>query len=69
MTQDAMEQLLDRWTNDAVFRQQYQTDPEGTKRSEGFDLSDEDWEAVRSGGFDLSDGVLAERINKPRVRF
>ena len=67
--QDAIQQLLDRWTNDPEFRATYQADPEKAIRSAGFDLSDEDWQAVRATNFDLADGKLAERINKPRIRF
>ncbi len=69
MTQDAMKELLDRWTNDSDFREQYQADPEQAIRSAGLELTDEDWLAVRSADFELSDAALAERINKPRVRF
>ena len=69
MTQDAMKELLDRWTNDSGFGEQYQADPEQAIRSAGYDLSEEDWQAVRSADFELSDAALAERINKPRVRF
>lgn len=67
MSQDAMQELMDRWTSDADFREQYQSDPEQAIRSAGFNLSDEDWQAVRSANFDLSDGRLPERINKPRM--
>ncbi len=69
MAQDSMAQLMDRWTNDAAFRAQYEADPEQAIRAAGLDLSEEDWQTVRSANFELSDGALSERINKPRVRF
>lgn len=67
MGQMRMQELMDRWTNDPDFREQYQADPEQAIRSAGFNLSDEDWKAVRTANFDLSDGRLPERINKPRI--
>ena len=69
MVEDSMKQLLDRWTNDPGFRDQYHADPEQAIRSAGYDLSEEDWQAVRSADFELPDAALAERINKPKVRF
>ncbi|MEP7378938.1 MAG: Os1348 family NHLP clan protein [Chloroflexota bacterium] len=66
---DALEALLERWTNDTTFRDEYDADPEQAIRSAGLELSDEDWRAIREAKFELTDGLLPARVNKPRVRF
>ena len=61
---EGLEQLMDRWTSDAGLRTRLQSDPEAAIRETGIELDNEDWEALRSARFDLSDSALSERVNK-----
>lgn len=46
--QEAMQQLTERFMNDAGFREQMKQDPEGAARREGFALDEEDRQALKS---------------------
>ena len=63
-----MDQLLSRWMDDAEFRDTYAADAEAAVRAGGFDLTNEELATLQSNNWNLSDGALAERANKPRVR-
>jgi hypothetical protein len=62
--QEAMQQLADRFMNDADFRERMRQDPEGTAQSEGLQLDEEDRQALRSMDWSGSDEELKERVNK-----
>ena len=64
MSQQAVEQLLDRWMNEPQFREQLRQDPEGTVRGAGVELDADEWAALRSTDFNLSDEELQTRISK-----
>ncbi|HEY7037039.1 MAG TPA: Os1348 family NHLP clan protein [Thermomicrobiales bacterium] len=68
MERNGLDVLLDRWLNDPAFRDGLGSDPESAIRASGIDLSAEEWDALRAAKYDLSDGALAERVNKPRLR-
>ena len=61
---ESMQQIADRFMNDAEFREQMKQDPEGTAQSEGFQLDDEDRKALRSMDWSGSDEELNERVSK-----
>jgi hypothetical protein len=61
---DSMQQLADRFMNDADFRGQMRQDPEGAAERSGLQLDDEDKQALRSIDWSGSDEVLSERISK-----
>ena len=65
MAREAIEQLLDRWTNEPAFREQMRADPEGAVRESGVELDEDEWAALRSADWDLTDEELAERASKP----
>lgn len=67
MSQEALEQVMDRWTNDPNFRQQVETDPEGTIRREGFSLDASELEAVRNMASSLPDQALKGRDSKSNM--
>ena len=62
--QEAMQQLTDRFMNDADFREQMQQDPEGAAERSGYQLDEEDRQALRSVDWSGSDEELKERVSK-----
>ena len=65
--QEAMQQLTDRFMNDADFRERMRQDPEGTADSEGLQLDEEDKQALQSVDWSLSDDELKERVSQRRL--
>jgi hypothetical protein len=61
---EAMQQLADRFMNDAQFREEMRRDPEGAAERSGLQLDDEDPEALRSVDWSGSDEELNERVSK-----
>jgi len=62
--QEAMQQLADRFMNDADFREEMRQDPEGAAARSGYQLDDEDRQALRSMDWSGSDEELHERVSK-----
>jgi len=62
--QEAMQQLADRFMNDAEFREEMRQDPEGAAARSGYQLDDEDRQALRSMDWSGSDEELHERVSK-----
>jgi hypothetical protein len=60
----SMQQLADRFMNDAEFREQMKQDPEGAAEGSGLPLDDEDKQALRSIDWSGSDEALKERVSK-----
>ena len=67
--QEAMQQLTDRFMNDADFRDQMRQDPEGAVERSGYQLDEEDRQALRSVDWRASDEELKERVSKGYVRW
>ena len=61
---DSMQQLTDRFINDADFREEMRNDPEGAAERSGLELDAEDKQALRSIDWSGSDEELKERISK-----
>ena len=61
---DSMQQLADRFMNDADFREQMKQDPQAAAKGSGLLLDDEDKQAIRSMDWSGSDEELSERISK-----
>ena len=40
--------VIERWANDEQFRDDFRADPEAALRDSGIELTDEEWEAVRT---------------------
>jgi hypothetical protein len=55
---------MDQWTTDPTFRERMRADPEGTVRQSGVELDRDEWEALRSTDWTLSDEELQTRANK-----
>ncbi len=62
--QEAMQQLADKFVNDAEFREQMRQDPEGAAERAGLQLDEEDRQALRSVDWSQSDEQLQERVSK-----
>ena len=61
---ESMQQLADRFMNDASFREQMKQDPEGAAERSGLQLDEEDKQALRSIDWSGSDEELKERVSK-----
>lgn len=55
MSRQAVETLIDRWINEPLFRAALRRDPEGTVRASGVQLDEDEWAALRSIDWNLSD--------------
>ena len=66
---DSMQQLADRFMNDASFREQMRQDPEGAAQREGYQLDEEDRQSRRSMDWSGTDQQLDERVSKLFVRW
>jgi hypothetical protein len=62
--QEAMQQLTDRFMNDAHFREEMRQDPERAAETHGFQLDDEDRQALKSVDWSGTDEQLNERVSK-----
>ncbi len=61
---ESMQQLADRFVNDADFREQMKQDPEAAAGRSGLPLDDEDKQALRSIDWSGSDEALNDRVSK-----
>ena len=61
---EAMQQLTDRFMNDADFREQMRQDPEGTAERSGLQLDEEDRRTLRSIDWNQPDEELRPRVSK-----
>ena len=64
MGRDAVQQLFDRWMNDATFREEVRRDPAGAARRAGLDLDPSELAALQSSDWSLSDEELTARVSK-----
>ncbi len=67
--QEAMQQLADRFMNDADFREQMQQDPQGAAERSGLPLDEEDKQALKSIDWSGSDEQLNARVSKVLARW
>ncbi len=61
---ESMQQLADRFMNDAEFREQMKQDPQGAAERSGLQLDEEDKQALRSIDWSGSDEQLDQRVSK-----
>ena len=64
---ESMQQLADRFMNDEQFREEMRQDPEGAAERSGYQLDEEDRQALRSMDWSVSDEELRERVSKRRL--
>ena len=63
MSREALEALVEKWTEDTSFRTAIRKDPEGTIKATGLELSPDEWAAVRNFDWTVSDEELTTRAN------
>jgi hypothetical protein len=61
---ESMQQLADKFMNDESFREEMRRDPEGAAERSGYQLDEEDRQALRSIDWSGSDEELKERVSK-----
>lgn len=64
MSSDGMKKLMDRVTSDPSFKQQLRMDPDGTIRRGDFNLTEEEYTAVKGLDWGLPDDQLQVRLSK-----
>lgn len=64
MSQNALAQVMDRYTNDPAFRDQMRSDPEGAIQRGGFELDESERQAIQNIDWSLPDEQLKERVSK-----
>jgi hypothetical protein len=66
MSQEAVATLIDRWTNEPGFKDEFRKDPHGTLVAHGISLTPEEETSVKSMDWSGSDQDLAQRVSKMR---
>ena len=61
---ETMQQLAERFMNDAQFREEMQQDPEGAAQRSGYHLDDEDKQALKSVDWSGPNEALNDRVSK-----
>ncbi|BDE07508.1 hypothetical protein WPS_27840 [Vulcanimicrobium alpinum] len=64
MSQEAVATLMDRWTNEPGFKDEFRKDPHGTIVAHGISLTPEEEAAVNSMDWTGSHEELAQRVSK-----
>ena len=64
MSQTALAQVMDRYTNDPAFRAELKSDPHGAIEHSGIQLDANEREAVSKIDWNLPDEQLKERVSK-----
>jgi len=64
MSKEAVKGVVDRWLNDAAFREELRQDAEGAVRRMGVELDADEWEALKSIDWSQPDAELMSRANK-----
>jgi hypothetical protein len=59
----AVEAMIERWSSDEAFKAEMRADPLGAAERHGFQLDDEEREALRSLDLNQSDAELSQRLN------
>ena len=63
MRDEVLMELVDRALSDAEFREQARNDPEATLKANGFDLTDDELEAVREFQQETA-GLTEDELNE-----
>ena len=61
---ESMQQLADRFMNDADFREEMKRDPEGAAQRSGLPLDEDDRQTLKGIDWSSSDERLNERVSK-----
>lgn len=66
---ESMQQIAERFMNNAEFREEMRRDPEGAAERSGYQLDDEDKQVLRSMDWSGSDEALNDRVSKIATRW
>lgn len=64
MSRESIGKLMDQWINDPSFREELRGNPEEAVRNSKMELNEEEWAALKSIDWSLSDEELKLRANK-----
>ena len=64
MARTGVDQLVEKWLNEAGFREQLTRDPEGTVAACGITLNAEEWATLRNVVMTSTDEALQARVSK-----
>jgi hypothetical protein len=64
MSQEAVTTLIDRWTNEPGFKDEFRADPHGTIVAHGIVLTPEEEAAVKNMDWHGTDEELSKRVSK-----
>ncbi len=64
MSQQTLERLMARYTDDPQFKEQLKRDPEGAARQAGVELDEEDRRVLQQLDWSLPDEELQQRVSK-----
>ena len=64
MSQDAVAALIDRFLNDPTFRAAFARHPEAAVRGEGFDLTEDEFVALRAAVGTHGNEALKSRVSR-----
>jgi hypothetical protein len=64
MSQQALADVMDRFTNDPAFREALRNDPEAAIRDSGIELNEQEMATIRKMDWEIPDEQLHERVSK-----
>jgi hypothetical protein len=64
MSQQALADVMDRFTNDPAFREALRNDPETAIRDSGIELNAQEMATIRKMDWEIPDEQLHERVSK-----
>jgi hypothetical protein len=64
MSQEGVTALIDRWTNEPGFKDEFRADPQRTIVAHGIDLTPEEEAAVKDMDWHGTDQELSKRVSK-----
>jgi hypothetical protein len=66
---ESMQQIAERFMNNAQFREEMRQDPEGAAERSGYQLDEEDRQALKSMDWSGSDEAFNDRVSKIVTRW
>jgi hypothetical protein len=69
MSQQALADVMDRFTNDPAFREALRNDPEAAIRDSGIELNEQEMATIRKMDWEIPDEQLHERVSKMSAGF
>ena len=64
MSEESISAIMDRFVNDPQFQQEFRADPKATATKHGYDLSEQEMEALETMDWNGSNEELRARVSK-----